>query len=150
MTAIYNSEQINELAAFFLTRDSFQSWTPTVTQLGSVTVTVNYARYLVLGPLAFTIGRLTVTGSGTAGNAIEIGGQPTALQTAHSGGSRDVIGTAVVLDSGTTRYEGALTATSPTVWRIQLDSQTSVLGSTPSFALAAGDEIGFLAAFERT
>lgn len=56
------------------------SWTPTVTQSGSVTVTVNYATYQRIGRLIHAQFKCTVTGSGTGANAIIIGGLPATAQ----------------------------------------------------------------------
>jgi hypothetical protein len=52
------------------------SWTPTVTQSGPVTVTVTYARYQRIGRKVKCWFKLDVTGSGTAANAVIIGGLP--------------------------------------------------------------------------
>ena len=148
MTTILNSELINELTAFFLRRDSWQDWTPTITQSGNVTVTVNYARYVVLAQSVIVRAKLTVTGSGTAGNAVVIGGIPTAIQPANSGGL-SIIGIGNIQDSGTAQYVGALWANTASDWRLIAHNQTNFVGVTPSFALANGDIIGFQAAYER-
>lgn len=63
------------------TLDGWQDWTPTVTQSGAVSNTVLYAKYLVMGPITFFTAAIDITGSGTGGNAIVIGGQPADLQT---------------------------------------------------------------------
>ncbi len=123
-------------------------WTPTVTQLGAVTVTVNWARYITIGDLAVVGIRLTVTGSGTAGNNIIIGGQPVAIQAANNANVA-TIGTGIVFDSGTAVYHGALSAQSATDWRMFADGLNNAIGTTPSFGLVAGDVISLQAAYER-
>jgi hypothetical protein len=52
------------------------SWTPTVTQTGSVTVTNNYSRYIRIGRLIAGWFSLTVTGSGSGSANIVIGAIP--------------------------------------------------------------------------
>ena len=58
------------------------SWTPTVTQSGSVTVTNTYSRYIRIGRLVIAYWKLAVTGSGTSSNAIFISLPVTASATA--------------------------------------------------------------------
>jgi hypothetical protein len=127
---------------------AWQDWTPTVTQSGSVAVTVTYARYTLVGNLVVGVGRLAVTGSGSAGNNIIIGGQPTAIQHGNTHGGLSMIGGGAVHDSGTAYYHGALMSVGATDWRI-LGHADGYIGGNPSFALANGDTISFQAAYER-
>lgn len=124
-----------------------QDWTPTVTQLGAVAVTVTFARYFIVGEVAIVQVRLVATAAGTAGNAIVIAGQPAVIQPVNAGTS--VIGSAMVLDQGTAFYAGALVAIGVTDWEIMLgDGRGAYLGASPSFALANTDVITFQAAYE--
>lgn len=52
------------------------TWTPTITQSVGVALTVTYARYMRIGRMIQCWYLLTVTGSGTAANAVVIGGLP--------------------------------------------------------------------------
>lgn len=52
------------------------TWTPTVTQSGAVTVTVNYATYQRRGREVTCRFSVSATGAGTANNAVTIGGLP--------------------------------------------------------------------------
>lgn len=125
----------------------FSDWTPTITQLGAVTITVNYARYIRLGDLVVVNINVETTAAGTTGNAIVIGGQPAAIQPAQLAGVFPVLGEALV-ENGTTRYVGAVYAVTATEWRVW-DSGAS--GNAPlgtGFALASGDEISLFAAYE--
>lgn len=45
------TDLVNELTTYFLTRDAWRDWTPTVEQSSPVTVTVANARYIVMGNL---------------------------------------------------------------------------------------------------
>ena len=124
-------------------------WTPTVTQSGSVTVTVNYATYVVDSSGKVTINcRLTVTGSGTAANLISIGGIPSNAQPKRFGGLT-TIGIATIQDSGTKTYGGlSVIATSASEFRFIGFDQANFVGVSPNFALASGDTITFLITYE--
>lgn len=137
---------VNEQAAHFLTRDPWQDWTPTVTQLGAVTVTVNYARYVVLAQTVVVQARLTVTGSGTAGNAIVIAGIPSPIASANIN-TYAIIGSALVVTS--IHYHGALVANGADDWRIIIDGSSNFLGISPSIALANNHQISLQATYER-
>lgn len=56
-------------------------WTPTITQLGSVTFVDTYSRYQRIGRRIECWFRLDVTGSGTSGNPVVIGGLPATAAT---------------------------------------------------------------------
>lgn len=126
-------------------------WTPTVTQSGSVTVTVTFAKYFTDGKLVVLRANLAVTGTGTANNDIVIGGIPASVQPSFH--STSVIGTGLVTNAGTAYYQGALVAISATDFRIYIHNFTplagSAIGSNPNFALANGDAISFQATYER-
>jgi hypothetical protein len=125
--------------------DSAGTWTPTVTQSGSVAVTVNSARYRIQGKLCHVQARLTITGSGTAGNGIIIGGQPSAIQAVSS---EIIIGHFLLLDAGTAYYIGAIRAVTATNWQFFAHLEASSVGADPSFALAPGDVIYFAGTYE--
>ncbi len=122
-------------------------WTPAVTQGVAVTATVVFARYTRLWNRALVTARLTVTSAGTAGSAIQIGGQPAVIQPVHATVSA-AIGAGYILDQGTAWYQGALVVYAALDWRLQAHGLGDVLGVTPSFALAANDAISFAAAYE--
>lgn len=126
----------------------YRDWTPTITQSGSVTITINYARYVLHGKLAHVQFNVETTAAGTTGNAIVIGGQPANIQPAQLGGVFPVLGI-FLIENGTTRYTGAVYAVTATEWRMWKsgDSGNSPVGQT--FALASGDEISIDAIFER-
>lgn len=94
------------------------SWTPTVTQSGSVTVTVNYAKYQRVGRMIMGWFKVTCTGSGTISNPVIIGGIPATAAASDVG-----IGPATLYDTSTTQnWLGLLT-----------------LESTTTFSIASGD-----------
>lgn len=139
---------VNEQEVNFLTRDSWQNWTPTVTQGVAVGITVDYARYVVLANTVIVQARLAITSAGTAGNAIVIGGIPAAVAPVRGGTFLDVIGTMIVQDTGTAYYHGGLVSSGVTNW-VAMAHNGAQIGVAPNFALANGDYIGIQATYER-
>lgn len=119
-------------------------WTPTVTQSGSVTVTVTAAEYKLSQGKVDIYCHLTVTGTGTAGNDILVGGWPAAIAPSPTPVYWPV-GTGVIVDSGTEAYEGVVSINDVDTTKIALRSPTTNdwIGSNPSFALASSDQILF-------
>lgn len=68
-------------------------WTPTITQLGAVTVTVGYAKYMRIGRMVQHWFNLTATSAGTVANQVVLGGLPFTLAT-----SGLVCGQAMLID----------------------------------------------------
>lgn len=116
------------------------NWTPTVTQTGSVTVTVTHAAYQITGDLCVTNVRLAVTGSGSAGAVIQIGGQPSEMQ---ASANQTVIGMIQILDAGIAHYVGSIYINGATDWRGFQDGAGNFMGAAPNFGLANGDFIFF-------
>lgn len=123
---------------------AWSTWTPSVTQSGAVTVTVNRASYGRWGRLIVASGFLTVTGSGTGNNVVQIGNLPVAA--AYSTG---VIGTGAISDLSATRtYIGLTALISTTAFRflgatIAADIQLGLTGSGFDAGLANTDQISF-------
>lgn len=118
-------------------------WTPTVTQSGSVSVTVSYAKYVAIGETIHLRVLLTVTGSGSAGNAIEVSA-PSGMEPAYGGG---IIGAGLINDSGTAQYLGVI-VWNGSVMRVRSDA-AGYIGVNPSFALASSDTISLVATYEK-
>lgn len=123
-------------------------WTPTLAQLGAVTVTVTVARYEAKGDTVTVEVRLDVTSAGTVGNPVVIGGVPSAIAPANVG-NLNVIGNGMVYDTGTMAYEGSLVAVGVSDWRFITNGVGNYVGITPNFALASGDVISFRATYKR-
>ncbi len=126
---------------------AWTTFTPTVTQSGSVTVTVTSARYKLVDDLCTMQVRLAVTGTGTAANAIIVGGIPAAAQPAVSGND-NVIGTFMALDTGIAHYAGAVVAVGASDFRFYNAGDGAYMGVSPAWALASGDSISFQASYE--
>jgi hypothetical protein len=129
---------------------AWTTWTPTITQSGSVTCTVNRATYGRWGRMIQATAFLTVTGTGTASNAVVIGGLPAAA--AYSTGS---IGYGAISDLSATRtYPGiaALSSTTAFVFlgtsTVSADIQLGVATSAFTAALANTDQISFTIMYE--
>jgi hypothetical protein len=116
---------------------AWTSYTPTVTQSGTVTCTVNYSKYSRYGRTIHWTFWLTMTGAGTGSNAVTVTLPATAASA--TGG----VGTAAIYDSS---------ASTPYVCSFQTNSTTTVAfvndasgagnwGITPATALASGDTI---------
>jgi hypothetical protein len=124
------------------------NWTPTITQSGNVTKTINRAKYTINGNIAVVNIYLTVTGSGTTNNVIVIGGQPTNIQpSGYVAG--EVIGIARILDSSAgTHFVGAIIYVGATDWRIMGHALGgNYFGVFPNFGLANNDVINLAACY---
>lgn len=122
------------------------SFSPTVTQSGTVTKTNTYCKYKSYGGTVEVVAYLSVTGSGTTNNAITVSLPVTAVTS-----TALVIGDASVDDSGTGSYPGIVVINSTTTVKFLPADQTSVsqfIGQLPNFALASGDIIRFSCRYE--
>ncbi|HKY77447.1 MAG TPA: hypothetical protein VJS45_14965 [Acidimicrobiia bacterium] len=130
-----------------LTLGAWATWVPTLTQSGAVTKTVTSARYTKVGRTVTGVASLTVTGTGTANNAILVG-LPVA-----AAGTNLRIGSGAILDaSDSFRSYGAiveiLTTTTVRFWPTSTDA-VDVLGNTVfTAALANNDQIHMSIAYE--
>lgn len=120
-------------------RGAWATWTPTVTQSGSVTVTNTRSRYIQIGKMVTASFNLSVTGSGTGSNAVSISVPVTAAA------SGPAVGTATLFDSSANlRYPAVVRLASSGA--IQLvaagGTSTSDLGAvTFTAGLASGDQL---------
>lgn len=125
------------------------TWTPTVTQLGSVTVTNTYSRYQRTGRKVECWFNLSVTGSGTAANVVVVGGLPfTAAQAVL------ICGAGLISDTSASNNHPGLcllesTTTLTYVATFQATTVTQRLGTIDfSAALASGDIVSGHFAYE--
>ncbi len=122
----------------------WQNWPPTLTQSGAVTFTITFARYKDDGNTIQVRMRLSVTGSGTAGSAIIVGGLPVS-PTVASG----IFGVMRVFDTSvSTSYVGALQFQSTTS-AAGASPSAALIGNNPSLALATGDLVDIVGTYER-
>lgn len=123
------------------------NFTPTLTQSGAVTKTVTRAKYFRFGNWVIALYHLTVTGTGTANNAITVSLPVTAAYAAnaHCGAGRIF---------ATTNFPGIACLTSTTTAGL-LDTTTSTTGvflgqtgSAATGALANTNEVHFWIGYE--
>lgn len=127
--------------------------TPTITQSGAVTKTVNYSAYSRIGRLIIGNALLTMTGAGTASNAITITGLPacaTGTDNVGTGYITDASGpiqyfvTPYFLNTTTLQFHGTVHAGGAALTAYIL----GVGANTMTAALASGDVISFTYAYE--
>lgn len=127
------------LAAFPLGIDAWTSFTPTLTQSGAVTKTVNYAKYQRIGRTIIAQYDLTMTGAGTTANAVLVGLPVAAAYSA----TNIYIGSGAIIDASTTTlYTGEWALASANTVQMNIDQASfSPWGLAPNLALASGDVI---------
>lgn len=113
------------------------SFAPTLTQSGTVTATTARGAYIQVGSLVIFQFRLSVTGSGTAGNDITVSLPVSAAYSPGAGGAGGIYDASVP-----TFYIGHWeTVSSSTIAHYNDASNGNPTGTSPSFALASGDVI---------
>jgi len=116
---------------------AWESYTPTLTQTGTVTKTVTYAKFCQINKLIVCNVRLDVTGAGTATSAVVIGLPITASQS-----SNLRIGTSTFFDSSAgITYNAAVQLVSSTTVSLLADGGPNFVGVLPNVALAASDQL---------
>ncbi|MCB0190654.1 MAG: hypothetical protein KDJ65_01775 [Anaerolineae bacterium] len=123
----------------------WEDWIPTITQSSSVTYTLTsgFARYVLSDRTITARMRVGITGSGVAGNAIIIGGLPYDISDVTGD-----IGIARIVDTGSASYVGSCNVQNATSFQVVRDGGSSGIGIAPNFALASGDVIALLVAYE--
>jgi hypothetical protein len=120
----------------------WSSYTPTLTQSGTLSKTVNYAKYKRIGRTIFATVDLSITSGGASGVAIEIGLPVTA---AAAGG---VVGVFRYFDSGSTIYAGTALASTTSVVQCFVSGNGNPMGINPAFGAANGDSIQMHVTYE--
>jgi len=115
---------------------AWQSYTPTVTQSGTITCTTNYSKYIQIGKLVIWSFKVTYSsGTGTSGNALTLTLPVNAAGATHS------LGSGMIYYNPTPRpYAGSWM--NPTAGTIQLesdDTSNSYWGYVPSLAFSAAN-----------
>lgn len=129
-----------------VTTTGVQTWTPTLTQSGTVTNTATEARYIRTGCVVEAWGYLSVTGSGTTNNNVTV-----SLPVTASGNASGATIGEVSLIVNSVSYIGVAQITSSTTISFRVapgNAAASIggtlsFGTTPNVALASGDTIRF-------
>lgn len=124
---------------------TWTDWTPTVTQTGSVTVTISKARYRAIGKSLRLEVYLLVTGTGTAASDVVIGSLPVAG--AHAA-TYKTIGAGIIIDNSASAFWFVPVVMPSTTTIKFLTNYTSYLGTNPNFGLAVNDVIAFECEYE--
>lgn len=146
VTHVVAAEHFNDVSA---ATGAWTSFTPTLTQSATVTKTTNHAKYIVLGKWMSVVVDMTVTGAGTANNAIVIG-LPVAIPL-----TQYAIGSGFVYDSSAAGfYTGvAVVNTTTTINIMPGQGLLGLLGATNgqmTAALATGDRVCYQVTCEIT
>jgi hypothetical protein len=124
---------------------TWQNWTPTITQSGTVSRTVTRARYAAVGKLTVAEVLLDFTGAGTGNNLIS---STLPVTAAGAGSTASGIGSFIFRDTGTAFYVGTVYLVSTTALRFLVHNVGDDLGRAPNFAIASGDALGFTIVYE--
>lgn len=122
----------------------FGSWTPELWQNGAqLSITLDSALFLAVGPLVFLHARFIVAAAGAIG-LMEIRNLP--YQAAYSciGGHTNVF------NGGVNRVGATRISTGTTVSLMTIDNQPSDFGTAPAVALAIGDGVRMSAMYFRS
>jgi hypothetical protein len=120
------------------------TYTPVVTQNGTITATISYAKYQQVGKLVTVQVRANLTSAGTAGHRLTLT-LPIAATTANT---NQCYGSFTFLDSGVAYYTGSVTLNSTTTTAFTVNNTNDFLGVNPSIAVASGDAISFTMIYE--
>ena len=120
---------------------AYHNFTPTLTQMASITVTVYYARFAMIGKRVSIWTLIGATTAGTAGNALALGALPIAAVVADN---YHAAGAFTYLDSGTGVHSGnAVVAGSTTALKFwEGGSASDFFGISPAMTVANNDVIG--------
>lgn len=143
----YLTDNVQYLYDLF--NNAWSSYTPAVVQSGSVTCTVNRAKYAQFGKFVTVSVHLSVTGSGTTANKITC---TLPVNRAYTTNLMPIGGFTVVDSSTASNFRGHTngTASAQTVefFDFSLGGNVGVAGGAGTFALASGDTITFYATYE--
>jgi hypothetical protein len=120
------------------------SYTPVLSQNGTKTATINYAKYQQIGKMVTVQVRATFTQAGTAGSRVGVS-LPIAAVTANFDQS---YGSFIFTDSGTAFYTGSVAMLSTTEANFIVNNNQDFVGTTPNLAVANGDVISFTISYE--
>lgn len=126
---------------------AWTTYTPTLTQSGAVSKTVDYARWTRMGRYVAVEVFLTCSGSGTANNVVEIGLPLTAAFAT----KLLPVGTFFLFDNGMANYHAAAVLGSTSVVRGIANGDGQFMGVTGAdfaAALASGDTVGMSIFYE--
>lgn len=127
---------------------TWTTYTPTVTQNGTRTATINYASYCLINTFCIVNVDLTITNAGALANLLTVSSPQTISGATITRG----VGAGLFYDASATDVMLITVARAGTsTFKFYTDATTSNndgLGTNPSLAVANGDGLSFYAAFE--
>lgn len=125
---------------------AWTDWTPTVAQTANITLTITFARYCVIGKIAFVQAHLALTSAGTAGASIILAGIPAAIAIKNTTNTAP-LGTFTFFDTGTNfRVGAAVAAADANAMAFIADADNSYLGA--AVTIANGDTLAVNCVYE--
>jgi hypothetical protein len=119
---------------------AYHDWSPTVSQGSSVPITINEAKYCIIGKQAHVTAMITVNNTGAVGGSVINIGIPAVLAPALVG-DYVRIGGFVVANMDVGFYEGSVVAYNATYVELVAHGVNNYVGVTPNFQLAVPDVI---------
>ena len=120
-------------SAWNILNEPSQSWTPTISQPGSISKTVNWGFYRRSNGIYIANAKMTITGSGTATNAIAVTAPLTHVV---------AFGSFVFYDTSLGAYRsGAVLPQSTTVYSFVIDEGADLYGVAGTDGMTNGDVI---------
>lgn len=113
---------------------AWQTWVPGLLQPGAIGITVNYAKYTLIGKTC--IGTLDITSTGTGTLATQI----TSVAPVAAAGVAPSVGSFYLIPAAGNRRAGTAAVLSGS-FVFQIDNQSNTFGLAPSYAIAPGDQL---------
>lgn len=124
----------------------WQTWTPVISQPGTITHTLTYARYSIIGNTAVVQMRASITGTGTTANNVVVSGWPSAINPSNNAN----VATCGVFhfydNSAATNFIGACSHQSSTTMQFMGWNQAGFFGS--AVAIGNADLFSFMCTYE--
>jgi hypothetical protein len=126
-----NTLKLYDGSAWNIIHEPAQSWTPTISQPGSIAKTVNWGFYRRSGGTYIANAKMTITGSGTAVNAITVSAPITQVVG---------FGSFVLYDTSLGAYRsGAVLPQSTTLYSFVIDEGADLYGIAGTDGMTNGD-----------
>lgn len=118
---------------------TWTDWMPTLSQGAPVPVTVNEAKYCLVGKIAHVYAMLTVNNTGAVGNnAVILGSIPTVLAPALVS-AYFTLGTFVLANIDVGYYQGSVVSADATYFKLVAHGENNNVGIAPNFQLTVPD-----------
>jgi hypothetical protein len=139
----YNQDVIDNLTELAPFMSAWTDYTPQLRQgTTNVTSTKTYGRFIKVGKFVHIIARVVCTGTGPGNQAIKLGLPSTAFNPDVTNTSTTIVGTGIILDSGTAFYIGAAIPNESGYVSLTANGSVDYIGSnSPAMTLANNDSV---------